>query len=267
MKRTFCALAAIAGLLFTHNSFAQKKGGGSLSLSTDGLNITLKGDSLKKEKNKFSGSFCLVDVGATIMMDNTNYSDARVTSLLAVPQNRQNKSLFDMRTAKSVNVNVYPWMIKYKAVRTKNQRIYISSGLGLQLYNFRYENPITFTRNPVAVALDTISFKKNKLALNYLSIPLMVTFKTKLSKDNWLVYGAGITEGFLLDSWTKQESGPRGKVKVYDRFGLADFNTCISAEIGLEGIVRLFATYQVTSLFNNGLDQHPVTIGFRFGGN
>ena len=290
MELKFCVMAAITGLLFVNTLAAQEKTDATAAVDSTNkvkegsgkghyVGLTFNGitfgatDSAKKseeksirENKKFKMSYAIVDLGLNLLMDNANYSSQSVKGLLDVPANRQNKSLFDLRTWKSVNVNIYPWMVRFKALKTKNQRIYISSGIGLQLYNFRYEDPITYTRNPVGVIIDTISFKKDKLALNYLSVPLMFTFKTRLYKDEWLVYGAGLTEGFLVDSWTKQESGQRGKVKVFDQFGLANFNTCLSAEIGLEGEFRLYFTYQVTSLFTNGLDQHPLSIGFRFGG-
>jgi len=284
MKSTFCAIAAIAGFLFANTLHAQDASdssktkkchghGNTLTISNDGLRIKhydssgKANDSHEKEKQgRFYSNFAMVDLGINLIQDNTNYANPSVKAFLNVPANDQNKSLFDLRTSKSINVNIYPWMIKYTALKTRGQRIYISSGIGLQLYNFRYESPLTYTRNPSSIIIDTISFKKDKLALDYLNVPLMFTFKTKLSKDNWLVYGAGLTEGYLIDSWTKQESSERGKVKVHDAFGLADFNTCLSAEIGLEGVFRLFATYQLTDLYANGMNQHPVSIGLRFSG-
>ena len=165
-------------------------------------------------------------------------------------------------------------MVKFRALKTEGQRIYLSSGIGFQFYNFRFENPITYAKNPARVTMDTIVFTKDKLAMNYLNIPLMLTFKTRFHKgdsgksknDKWLVYGFGVTEGFRIDSWSKQKSGDRGKVKVHDAFGLADFNTCVSAEIGVEGVIRFYASYQVTSLYSNGIDQHPVSFGIRLGG-
>lgn len=283
MKNTFCAIVAIAGLLFAQTISAQetaeKKPHGKkkhvLTLTTGGLKV-YSVDSTKKttsesnvdehEKRKFFTSIGPVDLGLNLLADNTNYSDPSVKNFLHVPANAQNKSLFDLRTGKSVNVNVYPFMLSYRAVKTHNQRIYISSGLGLQLYNFRYEAPLTYTKNPSGVILDTISFKKDKLALDYLNVPLMFTFKTRISKKDWLVYGVGITEGYLISSWTKQESGQRGKVKMHDAFGLASTNTCVSAEIGLDDMFRFYFTYQLTSLYTNGLDQHPFSFGIRFSG-
>jgi len=291
MRTKFCVLCAFGGLLFAGNSYGQEKTdstvmaphaapnkrnqssqGHYLSLTTGGFSFgysdTAKQHQVdkRKENQSFRMNYAIVDLGLNLLMDHTNYSGAAARNLLEVPTNMQNKSLFDLRTWKSVNVNIYPWMVRFKALKTRNQRIYISSGIGLQLYNFRYESPLTWTRNPVGVIMDTVSFKKDKLALNYLSVPLMFTFKTRLRKDNWLVYGTGLSEGFLVESWTKQESGARGKVKVFDQFGLNQFSTCFTAEIGIEGEFRLFFTYQLTSMFQSALDQHPLCIGFRFGG-
>ncbi|MES2703211.1 MAG: hypothetical protein V4649_11255 [Bacteroidota bacterium] len=285
MKRTFCAIAAIAGLLFATTLHAQEQTGGepakkkkkhtSISISNKGIRMektdSAKGSTVgklatKEEENRFTTSIAMVDLGINMIEDNTNYSDPAVQSYLNVPVGNRNTTLFDLKANKSVNVNIYPWMVKFAAVKTHGQRIYISSGLGLQLYNFRYENNISYTRSPAGVIMDTVSFTKNKLGLDYLNLPLMVTFKTRLFKDRWLVYGAGITEGFRIASWTKQKSSQRGKVKIHDDFELADFNTCLTAEFGIEGILRFYASYQLTSLYEKGLDQHPFCFGFRFSG-
>ncbi|MCW3121698.1 MAG: PorT family protein [Flavipsychrobacter sp.] len=289
MKNTLCIIAAMICLLLTGKASAQdnKTDTGRfrkhdvISISNKGIRIEhtdsgaiAQKDSLRKENRKFSSSVLLFDLGVNFLQDNTNYTDPSVQSFLNVPTSKQNKNLFDLRTAKSINVNIYPFMERFRALKTPGQRIYISTGLGLQIYNFRYENPLAYTRNPASVTLSTTTFKKNKLSVNYLSIPLMLTFKTRLYKDpagktkndEWLVYGIGITEGLRLNSWTKQKSDQFGKIKVHDQYGLADFNTCVSAEIGVEGIIRFFASYQLTSLYTNGMDQHPISIGIRLSG-
>lgn len=291
MKLKFCAIAAIAGSLFANVLYGQEKTGDqpkkkhqkSISISNRGIRVetldsnsevarkgskvgVLNDSTTKHDEKRFSASFAMVDLGLNLLMDNTNYADPAVMSYLKVPANRRNKELFDLRRGKSVNVNIYPWMIKYRALKTHGQRIYVSSGIGLQLYNFRYDAPLTYTKNPSGIILDTIMFHKDKLALNYLNIPLMLTFKTRLYKDNWLVYGAGITEGLRIGSWNKQVSDERGKTKTRGSFGLADFNTCATAEFGLEGVFRVYASYQLTSLYENGIDQHPLCIGFKFSG-
>jgi hypothetical protein len=157
-------------------------------------------------------------------------------------------------------------MVKLPLIKTKNQRLYVSTGIGLQVYNFRYENPLTYTKNPNSIIMDSISFKKDKLAVNYANIPLMFTAKTRLHKDSWLVYGAGVTAGYRLSSWNKQVSSQRGKIKTHGNFDLEDFNTCVTAEFGVEGIIRFYGSYQLTSMYQNNIDQRPISVGIRIGG-
>lgn len=221
----------------------------------------------KKEEDdkKFKTYMTMMDLGLNVLDDKTNYQSAGVKNYMHVPAGQQNGSLFNLRQWKSINVNIYPVMCRFRLLKTSGQRIYFSTGLGLQLYNFRYEQPINYSKDHY-VSLDTISIGKNKLGMDYLNVPLMFTFKTKIGKKDWLVYGAGLTEGYLISSWTKQVSGARGKVKVHDGFDFADFNTCVTAEIGLEDRFRFYASYQLTSMYKNDLDQHPFSFGVRISG-
>jgi len=239
-----------------------------ISLSTDGFNIKRKfQDSTKKKDKDLKFRFAILDLGINYINDKTDYSSAAAQNFLNVDPSYKNESLFSLREGKSINVNIYPVMAAYRLMNHKKQKIFVSSGIGLQIYNFRFNKPITYTSNPEAsVYMDSLHFSKNKLAVNYLSIPLNVTFKTKLSKDNWLVYGAGVSGGFRLSSWMKQISSEYGKQKNFDQFNLNTFNSCVSGEIGIEGIFRLYATYQLTALHKDALDQHPFCIGIRFGG-
>jgi hypothetical protein len=286
MKQSLFAIATIACLSFAPALMAQekkeetatkKKHRTVISMGKDGVRVKAtdsagkttdegKADEDTDDRSRFLSHVFMMDLGFNMIQDNTDYTNPAVANYLKVPAANLNKNLFNLNNAKSVNVNIYPWMARFSALRTKNQRIYISSGVGFQIYNFRYESPLTYTRNPAGVILDTISFKKDKLSMNYISIPLMLTFKTRLYKTHWLAYGVGITGGYRISSWTKQVSGQRGKVKQHDAFGLADFNTCLSAEIGLDGAIRLYATYQLTSMYDNALGQHPISFGIRLSG-
>jgi hypothetical protein len=112
--------------------------------------------------------------------------------------------------------------------------------------------------------MDTVVFSKNKISITYLSVPLMITAKTRMAKGLWLVYGVGVSGGFRINSLQKQISGERGKQKNHDQFNFSDFNACVSGEIGIDGYVRLFASYQLTNLYTNSLTQYPYSIGVRF---
>lgn len=286
MKHIICIFIVIATLLFTNTVFAQqdtlkdnnkqdstkgKTHPTTLSLGAKGFRLTRESKAKNREEMEeedeqgdFETHWGIFDLGINTIQDNTNYNSPAVKTFLNVPSNRQNSSLFNLRQGKSINVNIYPWMETLYALKTKHQQINISIGLGFQLYNFRYENPITYTRNPNSVILDTVSFKKDKLAFDYLNAPLMFTFKTKLNKKEWLVYGVGITAGYSIATWTKQESGPRGKVKVHDDFDFSNFNSCFTAEFGVTGI-RFYGAYQLTNMYNNSaFNMHPITFGIRF---
>lgn len=237
-----------------------------IQLSTNGITVKKVADSNKVEK-PFTARYCILDLGINLLSDNTNYGSAAVANFLHTPPQYQNENLFSMRESKSINVNFYPYMGAYRLLNNKNQRVYISSGVGLQVYNFRFNKPITYKNDASPyVMMDSISFSKNKLAVTYLSIPLNFIGKTKLSKGNWLVYGVGVTGGFRISSWTKQISDARGKEKNHDPFNLNPFNACVTGEIGIDGKIRLYGSYQLTPLHKDILDQHPFCIGIRFGG-
>ena len=226
------------------------------------------------KEGDFDSHYGILDLGFNTIIDNTNYNSAAAKSFLNVPDNQRNSSLFNLRAGKSINVNIYPFMETFYALKRKNQKINISTGIGLQLYNFRYDNPITYTHspngvsvyNPLSAVASGTTFKKDKLGFDYLNVPLMVTFKTRLHNNHWLAYGVGITAGYSISKWTKQESGEFGKVKDHNSFGFSDFNSCLTGEIGIAPGIRLYGSYQLTNMFTSGtgMEQHPVSFGFRF---
>lgn len=271
MRLIYCLIATI---LFSTASFAQSdknKHKKNVTIGTGGITVnkdssTLSGDG-KDDNEKFNVHWGMLDLGINTLQDNTNYNSPAAQNFLNVPANMKNSNLFNLDQGKSINVNVYPIVTKYRLLKTHNQRIYLMSGVGFQIYNFRFTKSVTYANNTnPEVFLDSIGFRKNKLAVNYLTIPLELVFKTRVGSKNWLVYGVGVTGGYRLNSWMKQESSERGKQKDHDKFNLSNFNSCLMGEIGLDGYFRLYATYQVTALQENSLDQHPFSIGVRFMG-
>ncbi len=240
-----------------------RKKGGTFAISIGG------GDEKKNDTSRkiFDFSIGVFDLGFNYLNDRTDYSSAAAQNFLNVSNEMKNENLFSLREGKSINVNIYPVVLKARILNLKKQRIYVSAGAGLQIYNFRFNKSVNYINETVPmVIMDSIAFTKNKLGVTYLSIPLMVTSKTKLAKNAWLVYGVGITGGYRLASWTKQVSGERGKQKNHDAFNFNNFNTCVTGEIGVDGWFRLYASYQLTALHKEGLEQYPYSIGIRFMG-
>jgi hypothetical protein len=276
MKPIICLLAALT-LTFAANAQDKKeqKSNEAIVLNTDGIRYEKDVKGTKKEKS-IDVTFATVDVGINTLQDNTNYSTAIAAAQLQVPVVQRNSSLFDLRTEKSMNVNIWPVMGKGRLLKTSRQKIYLSTGVGVQIYNFRYANGIDYVPNGPTlqgigsspITYDNTNFKKNKLVVTYLSVPLNLTFKTKMVNKLWLVYGFGVTGGFRINSYTKQVSDLRGKQREHGNFNLSQFNSAVTAEFGLDNYFRLYASYQLTNMYNttSGLDQHPFCIGLRFGG-
>ncbi len=233
---------------------------GSEGISIDNKNIS---DSIKEEK-AFSVEIGVIDLGINGIKDNSIYG-AATQPVLRYAYNSD--ETFAMRNGKSWNVNIWPVLTKFRLMKTKTQKIYFYTGVGLQVYNFRYSNNVSFD-DSAGFYLDKVKFTKNKLCVTYLSVPLGFTLKTKLAEKAWLVYGASVTGGYRISSYMKQVSAERGKDKIHNDFYLRDFNSCVTAEIGIDGYFRLFGSYQLTALHEDasGLDQHPFTIGLRIGG-
>ncbi len=279
MKKSCILLASVvlvSGALATA-SFGQNKAETKKTKHTEitisNKGIVIKGSDSSSTKQpekdkKFSSSICM-DLGFNFFKNDINGKSGSGSGGPTIPTYKS--GLLDLNVGKSINVNLY-WLKTFRALKTPRERIYLSTGLGLQLYNFRYDKNITYTRNPAGIFLDSVDFKKNKLAFDYLNVPLMVTMKTRIyqnaadhKKDKWLVYGVGITGGYALSIWTKQKSSERGKVKIHDDFFFSRFNSCLTAEFGLDDVIRFYGTYQITDLGNN-LDQHPICIGLKISG-
>ncbi len=270
-KLLICLVVTTLG--YTSTSYSQdskeksKDNSVTISLTPGELSIT-KGKEDKKKESDVTMKFGVIDLGINSIRDNSDYSTAAAQAFLQVPDEIRNDNLFNLRTGKSWNVNIWPVLGSWKAVDGKKQKVVLGTGVGLQMYNFRFSKPVTYVNevNPEVYLDSTRNITKNKLGLTYLSVPIMLNFKTKASKKLWVVYGVGITGGYRISSWMKQVSTQDGKQKNHDKFNLSDFNSCLTAEFGLDGYFRLFASYQITPLHESVLDQRPLSIGVRFGG-
>jgi len=219
-----------------------------------------------KTKSRVKLKYGMLDLGFTFMNDQTNYSNPNTLAFLNVPTDYQNENVFAMQTGKSINVNIWPLLVKGRLVDNERQKIDINSGIGLQVYNLRLNKNITFNNDtkPELTLDNSYEMSKNKLAIMYTSIPLMVNFKTKMSEKLWLTYGVGVVGGVNVDTWTKQVSKQHGKQKNHDMFNTNPFQLSFTAEIGLVSYIRFYGSYQLTNLYKDALHQQPIVFGIRF---
>lgn len=245
---------------------SKRKKGYTISVGgEDGVLVTRNAKAGKKDsanKSPFKIQWGMLDLGFNRIHDESVYGS--YTPVGSQPS----ADLFKLRESKSINVNVWILNTRLRLAETKRQRLYLTSGLGLQMYNFRFESGSMYKSDPVRFEPipSNLTVEKNKLGFTYASIPLGLLAKTRIG-NQWLVYGAGVTGGYRIASWTKLKTEQQGKEKNHDPFNFADFNACVTAEIGVDNILRLYGTYQLTSLQKNDgfhLDQHPFAIGVRF---
>ncbi|HEX8676682.1 MAG TPA: hypothetical protein VF700_05655, partial [Segetibacter sp.] len=160
---------------------------------------------------------------------------------------------------KSSNVNI--WVVMQRLNLAKGY-LNLKYGLGVEMFNFRYESNISYNKNPVFIYRDTINFSKNKLYAAYASVPFMLNINTSPGHKG-LTFSAGVSAGYLIGSHNKQVSGERGKVKTKGDLGLEKFRLAYIGEIGI-GPIHLYGTYSKRCLHETGLEQYPYCIGVRF---
>ena len=91
----------------------------------------------------------------------------------------------------------------------------------------------------------------------------MVNLTTHPGQKKGLSFSAGVSAGYLVASRNKQISDERGKIKTRGDFDLEQFRLAYIGELAL-GPVRLFGSYSMQPLHENGLKQYPYSMGIRF---
>lgn len=205
-----------------------------------------------------STNWGIVDLGFNNYNDNTMYASAEAQQFAP----GSNKDWFNLRNGKSINVNIWIFMQRLNMIK---HVVNLKYGLGLELNNYRYEDDIRFRENPALVYKDQrIKYSKNKLAADYVTVPLMLNLNFTPGKDNHKSFGlsVGASAGYLYSSRQKFISGETGKQRVKDDFDLRPYKLSYIGELQL-GPVKLYGSLATQSMFEKGLDQVPYNVGIR----
>jgi hypothetical protein len=230
----------------------------------------------KNKKNRKSVSKSLVfDLGFANVVDNTDYTKVKSqVSALTIGQPYQGvpgqKSAMALRPTKSSNVSISPFMYSFHL--DKHESVNIITGLGFNFYNLTYENDLKLVPDSATGSMPQLLFgnynnsiKKNKIAFDYLTAPLMLQLKPKVGKRR-LVMGAGITAGYLLKSWHKVKLNNNDKNRVTQNFAASKWVTSLTGELGIDNKIRLYGNYSLNSIYEQPLDQNVFSFGIRFFG-
>jgi hypothetical protein len=224
--------------------------------------------------SKIKTNWFVLDFGFANYMDKTDYGNTGSFLVNRPGTPEFGKGDFKLRAGKSINVNI--WFVMQRLSLIKNN-VNLKYGIGLELNNYRYKNPISYRENgtiPYSGGMqtsdpfifeDSIAFSKNKLAADYLTVPLMLNFATNAEPGKkGLSLSAGVSAGYLYSQRNKQKSDARGKERNKGEYDLERFKLSYIAELGL-GPVRLYGSYSPKSMYEHSLDMRPFTVGFRFG--
>jgi hypothetical protein len=204
-----------------------------------------------------STNWGIVDIGFNNYTDNTNYASTETQQFAP----GATKDWFKLRNGKSVNVNIWFFMQKINMIK---HVVNLKYGLGLELNNYRYEQDIRFRENPTQVYMDVIKYTKNKLAADYLTVPMMLNFNFTPNSSGYKAFGfsVGASAGYLYSSRQKYISGETGKKKTKDDFDLRPIKLSYIGEVQL-GPIKFYGSLAHESIFKKGLDQTPYNIGIR----
>lgn len=214
--------------------------------------------SRRSEKpSNLSTNWWILDIGFSNYTDNSNYLTAASDGFTA---SGINKDDLQARAGKSRNVNIWFFMQK---LNISKHVLNLKYGMGLELNNYHFENDrILFAKNPTLISEGATSFKKVKLAADYLTIPMMLNINFTPNRKNGFAISGGVSAGYMYSARFKTKvDGDKNKVK--SDFDLERFKLSYIGELSL-GPVKLYGSYAMNNMWNKSLDMTPYTLGFRF---
>ncbi|GAL83866.1 hypothetical protein MYP_1094 [Sporocytophaga myxococcoides] len=154
------------------------------------------------------------------------------------------------------------------------KKLYFTPGISLAFdnYSFSAKNTNLFMSQDSLVVFADMdpekTYKKSKLSLTYLDVPLELRFQSKRYWPRAVKVAVGFKAGVLLKSMTKvkfKENDETVKEKEIRDFNVNRFRYGLTARIGIGGM-SLYGYYSLNKLFNDnkGPDATPFLVGLTF---
>jgi len=209
-------------------------------------------------RSNVSTNWWIADIGFSNVNDKTNYTS--VPTQAFAPGSTED--WFKIRGGKSRNINIWVFMQRLNLIK---HVVNLKYGVGVELNNYFFDDTrVRFSKAPTTVTLDETlkAAKKNKLAADYVTVPVMLNFNfTPNKRDKSFGISGGISAGYLYSA--RQKTKLDGKVsKTHSDFGLERWKLSYVGEL-LLGPVKLYGSYALKNMWEKGLDQTPYTVGFR----
>jgi hypothetical protein len=287
MKQSFVTLcllaAAMASKAQTPSTDTPERV--SIEVRTDGVSVS-KGDhdyvgkrkkNKKNKAGKTDGTLGL-DIGLVNFQAPQKAGFAGVQSMGSpnVDGGAGNPNSLRLNTAKSIHLSLTP--ILYSLHLDKKASVNIITGLGCNWYNLRYDNDIRMSNgtSPLTDSLfpgsnfelqyypNGTTVDKSKMAAAYVTAPLMLQLKPKVGSSR-LVFGAGISAGYLLKGWYKVKNNGNSE-RFTQTLAFNPWQLNAIGEFGIDDKIRFYGSYALNNLYKAPLDQRTFTVGIRFFG-
>jgi hypothetical protein len=240
----------VGGMVIIKRTDKNKSGKGQSTVEVN----TIK----KNKKSNLSTNWWIVDLGFANYSDKTNYGSAEAQ---AFAPGVGSKEGLELRTGKSVNVNIWFFMQRLNLVK---HVLNLKYGLGLELNNYRFDDVrVLLTENPTTVSINNSfsALDKNKLAADFVTVPMMLNFNFTPDRKKGFGFSAGMSAGYLYSARQKIKDGD-DKNKTHDDFDLNRFKLSYIGELNL-GPILLYGSLGMKSMWEKGLDQTPYNVGIR----
>jgi hypothetical protein len=222
------------------------------------LNSKIRPRSVKTE-------WMILDIGISNYDDQTDYNSQTAKNYGG---NEINDEWMRIKPFRSRNVNLWFVMQQLNLIR---YAVNFKYAFGLEMNNYHYRHPIRYNAiketvsNPQVLHLDETpgrTYSKNKLAADYLTVPLMLNFNFTPRSLYSLDFSAGISVGYLYSSRNKTITSDEGKKKERGDFDLRPWKLSYVAEANL-GFATFYGSYAFKSMYQRGLDITPYNVGLR----
>jgi hypothetical protein len=163
-------------------------------------------------------------------------------------------ALMEVDRARSIN---FHWGFVQQGLNLHKGKLRLVYGLGIEFNNYRFTNNIDLVKNSSPLEATVITdrdYAKNKLVTQYLTVPLILNYKSKPNdEEHSFNFSAGVQAGYLIGSHQKQKwyDGGKEKRKVRDDFNLSDYRFGYMVSFGY-GNFNLYAKYYPTPMFQDG---------------
>ena len=234
----------------------KKPGSNDREIITGDRTVKIPSRKRESENENVTTNWSILDIGFSGFNDQTNYSSLEAQAFAP----GSTEDWFDLR-GKSRNINFWFFMQRLNVIK---HVVNLKYGLGVELNNYFFDDErIRFQKNPTLITMDNNlkGARKNKLAADYLTAPIMLNFNFTPNRQNGFGFSAGVSAGYLYSARQKTKIGG-DKDKVRNDFDLKRWKLSYVGELNL-GPVKLYGSYAFETMWEKGLDQTPYNVGFR----